>query len=92
MVSPLSLVLRRSHLSYSAQLLVSRAQTQHCSTEPWPVEAVKIWWVLEVVVKSLLVLEYTADELQVVFSVAGNVITEKYLEVFDVRWTVLGTY
>lgn len=47
---------------------------------------------LENVVKSPLLLEYTADELQVVFAVAGNIITEKYLEVFDVRRTVLGTY
>lgn len=55
-------------------------------------KATKIWKVLEYVIKSLLVLEYTADEFQVVFSVAGNVITEKYLEEFEVRWTVPGTH
>lgn len=55
-------------------------------------EATKIWRVLENVVKSLLVLEYTADEFQVVVSVARNIITEKYLEAFDVRWAVPGTH
>lgn len=51
-----------------------------------------MWRVLEYVIKSLLVLEYTADKFQVVFSVAGNVITEKYWEVFNVRGAVPGTH
>lgn len=47
---------------------------------------------MENVVKSLLVLEYIVDDFQIVFSVAGSIITEKYLEAFDVRWAVPGTH